>query len=152
MALIEEADGSSALAFGVGEVAAALVVEGDERALGTRDLDRDAVLEPDVEGQEADTAASELGDGLAGVGVEDAIETCLAHRASGAVLVEVDVSQAGGHKVLRGQFSLYHSAPLQSRVASSEQIHRDQLAGRGQEIADAGMWVLEVLLVDDDGA
>lgn len=97
MALIEEADGRSALAVGVGKITAALVVEGDERALGAGDLERQAVLEPDVEGQEADAAAGELGDGLTRRRGEDAIEARLAHRVDGAVVVEVDVSEADGH-------------------------------------------------------
>ena len=47
------------------------------------------------------------------MGIEDAIVESLAHRTGGAVLVEVDVSQAGGHGASEGKRGF--NTPLTSR-------------------------------------
>lgn len=95
--LFHEIDGSVELAFCFGAIEASLIVEGDERRLHSRYLDRYAVFDPDVEGQKADAAAGELREGLACVGIHHALVASLAHRLDVAVLVEVSVSRSDGH-------------------------------------------------------
>lgn len=69
------------LAFCLGAIAVALVVERDEGGLHPGHFNGDAVLEPDVEGQEASAATSELGDGLTRLEIQDAFEASLVRDA-----------------------------------------------------------------------